>query len=97
MGGVPLIGCGNCPPPFPSKQFWLHFRRHTHTGVHTLAGRLIQDPALVLLPPFSAKKKKKREEGVRAAWRGRMGGERQEKGEGTAAVRGPGIKGRAET
>lgn len=65
----------------------------SHTSVYTLAWRLIQDPVLVLLPPFEAKKRG----GVSGGLEGCMGGEQQEKGEGKAAVKGPGIKGRAET
>lgn len=48
--GITLIGC---EPPLPPilGRFSTHFRAHACT----LAGRLIQDPPLVLLPPFSAK------------------------------------------
>lgn len=66
VGGSALIGCEPLlPHPLhlslslflsPNSSGCISGHKHTHT----LAGRLIQDPVLVLLPPFSAKK---REEG----------------------------------
>lgn len=51
-GGLGITLIGREPPLAPLLgRFNTHFRARTCT----LARRLIQDPALVLLPPFSAK------------------------------------------